>query len=227
MHEKNIVHLTFRTKTQRTRNEHGKWIDQQLSPFLIFSKSFKIKRSQARKQVSLRCALKKVSEWRMSFLRIKKSPKQKRHCRKTVTTDLLPKSTVSLRFLDFQNLFIRRIKNTKNKNFRFHRNIQSMELRFGTRGRRIFFALVNREQCGALKKIEVCFFFQYFSQSLIRKTTVGQTIVQCFRNNKFFMAELTKLWQNFYLENKRRVAFFIRKRTVTKKLLIWILSKTK
>ena len=43
----------FRRKTPRTRNKHGMWNDQLLSPILIFTKSFKIKRSQAVKHVKL------------------------------------------------------------------------------------------------------------------------------------------------------------------------------
>ena len=112
-----------------------------------------------------RCALKKVSKWRMIFLRIKKSSKQKRHCRKTIETGLLPKGTVSLRLLDFQKRFNRRIKNTIIKNFAFQRNDQSMEMRSGIRDPRIFFALINREQCGALKKVDFCFFWIDFTVS--------------------------------------------------------------
>ena len=48
----------FGRKTPRIRNEHGMWYDQLLSPILIFTKSFKIKRSQAVKHVTLECILK-------------------------------------------------------------------------------------------------------------------------------------------------------------------------
>ena len=60
--------------------------------------------------MTLRCALKKISDWKMSILRIEKNPKQKKPCRKTVETDLFPKGTVTLSLLDFQNIFNWRIK---------------------------------------------------------------------------------------------------------------------
>ena len=171
MNEKLYTRI-FRRETSRTGEEHGKWIDQQLSLFLNLKKTFKTERSQTRKQVTLWCALKIVSGWRMSFLRIRKNSKQQRHCMKTVETDLLPKSTVSLRLLNFQNVFNRRIKNTVNKNFTYQRKIQSMELRFGTSNPRIFSHWSTGNNVVPWIKSKFVS-FEYSLKSLHRKATLG------------------------------------------------------
>ena len=120
-----------------------------------FQWEFQSKKKPSTKTSDTKMCVKKVSEWKMSFLRIKKSSKQKkqkRHCRKTVATDLLSNGTVSLRLLDFQKVFNRRIKNTMNKPFTFHRNIESMEMRFGKWVRKILVFLSSGSKMVSWRK---------------------------------------------------------------------------
>ena len=171
-HEWKIVHSNFQERN--IENWRRTWQVNWSTTLTIpkFKKTFKTERSQTRKQVTLWCALKIVSGWRMSFLRIRKNSKQQRHCMKTVETDLLPKSTVSLRLLNFQNVFNRRIKNTVNKNFTYQRKIQSMELRFGTSNPRIFSHWSTGNNVVPWIKSKFVS-FEYSLKSLHRKATLG------------------------------------------------------
>ena len=90
---------------------------------------------------------------------------KKMHCTKTRETELIPESSVSLSLLDFQNYFKGRLRKklvTQSSQFIELFSQWNCVLLYESAG---FFVTINREHCGALKKIAACLFWLNFTIS--------------------------------------------------------------